>query len=102
MLTQTSQLGTILVQRGLISPKDLEEALAEGAMTPAGRRLARARQWAADAEVEGRLDEVAEARALLAEGAAPPLGGVQDLEPHLAQAAKGAVLGGVDDAKQTF
>ena len=65
-------------------------------MTPAGRRLARARQWAADAEVEGRLDEVTEARALLAEGAAPSLGGVQDLEPHLAQAAKGAVLGGVE------
>ncbi len=74
----------------------LEDALADGAMTPAGRRLARARSWAADAEVETRLDEVTEARALLAEGAVPPIGGVQDLEPHLAQAARGSVLGGVE------
>lgn len=74
----------------------LEDALADGAMTPAGRRLVRARPWAADAEVEGRLDEVTEARALLADGAAPTIGGVQDLDPHLAQAAKGSVLGGVE------
>lgn len=74
----------------------LEAALAAEAVTPGGRRLALARRWAGDAEVEERLDEVAEARSLLAVGANPLLAGTQEIEAHLQQAAKGKVLGGTE------
>jgi DNA mismatch repair protein MutS2 len=74
----------------------LEAALAEETVTPGGRRLALTPHWAPDAEVEERLEEVSEARAFLESDAHPLLGGNKEIDPHLAQAAKGKILGGVE------
>ncbi|MFQ5458446.1 MAG: endonuclease MutS2, partial [Myxococcota bacterium] len=74
----------------------VEAALAEETVSPEGRRLALARDWADDAEVPERLAEVTEARALLAAGRNPLHPGMQEIAPHLAQAAKGKVLGGLE------
>ncbi len=74
----------------------LEAVLAGETVTPGGRALALARRWAEDNEVEERLDEVTEGRALLAQGANPLRAGPQEIEIHLLQAGKGKVLGGVE------
>ena len=74
----------------------LEAALSAEAATPGGKRLIAARRWADDDEIEPWLDEVSEARALLAFGVAPPFEGIQELDPHLAQARKGGILGGME------
>lgn len=74
----------------------LEAALAEETVSPGGRRLALARDWAGDNEIEGRLDEVTEARTLLADGRNPFHGAPHEIVPQLAQAAKGKVLGGLE------
>ncbi len=74
----------------------LEAALAEETVSPGGRRLALARDWAGDNEIEGRLDEVTEARALLANGRNPFHGATHEIVAQLAQAAKGKVLGGLE------
>ena len=74
----------------------LEAALAEETVSPGGRRLALARDWAGDSEIEERLDEVTEARALLADGRNPFHGTAHEILPQLAQAAKGKVLGGLE------
>jgi DNA mismatch repair protein MutS2 len=74
----------------------LEDALAAETVTAGGRRLATSRQWAADDEIEARLDEVSEARSLLEAGRDPFHGGPHALDPHLAQASKGKILGGVE------
>ncbi len=74
----------------------LEASLAAETVTAGGRRLATSRQWADDDEVEARLDEVSEARSLLEAGRDPFHGGPHALDPHLAQASKGKILGGVE------
>ena len=61
-------------------------AAAAGALVPSGR----AREVAAD------LEETAEARALLAAGARPPLDGLADVAPLVSRAARGGLLGGAD------
>src|SRR5262245_11560341 len=78
---------------------DLVARLVRGLATPRGR--ARAGDPAAlfaesAAEARRALAETGEARALAAAGAAPPLGGVPELDLALARLAKGGALGSAE------